>query len=102
MCLPLAKFRGEQLKESPCSTMAVSFRFLVLHPTMVMVMVEMGPSTWYLAGGGGWGRGTLACRLGRWGRRGRRRRRGKRVEDGSHVLWVEEHLGNRGVGGGEV
>ena len=69
------------------------------------VMVEVGPSTWYLAGGGGWGRGTLACRLGRWGRRGRRRRggrRGKRVEEGSHVLWVEEHLGNRGVGGGEV
>ena len=39
MCLPLANLRGEQLKESPCSTMAVSFRFLVLHPTMVMVMV---------------------------------------------------------------
>ena len=38
--------------------MAVSFHFLVLQPTMVMVMVEVGPSTWYLAGGGGIGGGA--------------------------------------------
>jgi len=40
------------------STMAVPFRFLVLPSTMVMVMVEVGPSTWYLAGGGGVGGGA--------------------------------------------
>ena len=34
-----------------------------------------------------------------WRRRGRRRRGG---EGGSHALWVEECLGSRGVGGGEV
>ena len=44
--------------EGGSSTMAVPFRFLVLPPTMVMVVVGLGPSTWYLAGGGGGGGGA--------------------------------------------